>query len=423
MAINSKEAGIQKEANVGYLALLRQNKKFRHLWFSQLISSAGDWFNNVAVIGLTLQLTGSGLASGLVLLANSLPFFVLSPIAGPIIDRFDRRKVIMGANLFGAVFALSFLVVRDGNLFWLVYPFSALLIATASFTNPAIQATVPNLVTKPQLFSATALSGSTWPIMLMVGSGLGGLVSATLGRDMVFILNSLSFLIAALLVWTVQVPIRITSHQGDRPAWAWWRDFWDGLLYLRRNLPVLTYVAVETGFNLAMGVIALYSVFSSQIFKMGDAGIGLLFAGRGLGALIGPFIGRGFVQANPGRIRRTIVWAFMVTGIGYVLFGFSGYLNPLAAFLALVLAHSGGNLIWALSSIVLQQRVPDELRGRIFSVNTGLGTLVNSLSTLTWGFCLQAGASPIVLAWIGGVVFASYGLIWGFVSASWESPD
>src|SRR5690349_7613600 len=109
----------ESRASVGYVQLLKQNRNFRNLWFGQLISSAGDWFNTVAVLGLVLQLTGNGLTAGLVLIANSLPIFLLTPIAGPVVDRFDRRKVMLIANIFGGLFALSFLFIRDSGTVWI----------------------------------------------------------------------------------------------------------------------------------------------------------------------------------------------------------------------------------------------------------------------------------------------------------------
>src|SRR3954453_22021816 len=97
---------------VGYWQLLKQNPRFRTLWAAQLISTAGDWFNSVAVLGLILQLTRSGFGGGLVLLAGTVPMFFLIPIAGPVADRFDRRKLMILANLFSAAVALLFILVK-----------------------------------------------------------------------------------------------------------------------------------------------------------------------------------------------------------------------------------------------------------------------------------------------------------------------
>ena len=97
-----------------YTELLRSNPSFRRLWTAQLISLGGDWFNVVALTGLLLHLTGSSFYGGAVLVASLLPQFLLSPVAGVVADRFDRRRLMLGANLIAAVLALAMLAVRSG---------------------------------------------------------------------------------------------------------------------------------------------------------------------------------------------------------------------------------------------------------------------------------------------------------------------
>src|SRR5205085_3490979 len=151
---NIKETDYAAEAvptrQVGYLELVRTNPDFRNLWFGQLISAAGDWFNNVALLGLALELTGSGLAAGMVLLATSLPYFFLIPVAGPLVDRFSRKQVMIVANLAGAVLSLVFLLVHDSGTIWLLYLSCILLVSSAAFFNPAASAIVPSLVSKAE---------------------------------------------------------------------------------------------------------------------------------------------------------------------------------------------------------------------------------------------------------------------------------
>jgi MFS family permease len=191
---------------VGYWQLLKQNPRFRTLWTAQLISAAGDWFNSVAVLGLVLQLTRSGLGASLVLLASTVPMFFLIPIAGPVVDRFDRRMLMILTNLFSAVVALLFILVKTEDMVWLLYVASILLVVSASFFIPASSASIPNIVTRGELFSANALGGAAWGIMLMVGSALGGIVSTLFGRDAAFVINALSFLMAAGLIALIEVP-------------------------------------------------------------------------------------------------------------------------------------------------------------------------------------------------------------------------
>ncbi len=399
---------------VGYWQLLKQNPRFRTLWIAKLISTAGDWFNSVAVLGLVLQLTNSGLGASFVLIASTVPMFFLIPIAGPVVDRFDRRKLMIFANLFSAVVALSFILVKTQDMVWLVYVANILLIVSASFFNPASSASIPNIVTRGELFSANALGGASWGIMLMVGAALGGIVSTLFGRDLAFVINALSFLAAAGLIVLIEVPSPQMNHKQMTPV----KDFIEGVRYLREYLPSLALVGIELGWGFGVGVVVLYSVMGTQVFHAGDAGIGILYAGRGLGVLIGPFVVTAVIGNDIRRLRNAVWLSFLLAGIGYLIVAYAGWSNALwLAFFALVLAHFGGGIAWTVGSALLQITTPDRLRGRVMSVNGGIGTLGSGISTLAFGFALQAGSSPMTLAVIGAVIFAAYGVFWGLITA------
>ncbi|HLY25797.1 MAG TPA: MFS transporter, partial [Aggregatilineales bacterium] len=315
----SVSAAVAQSRPVGALELLKTNDRFRRLWTAQLISAGGDWFNNVALLGLVLHLTNSGFGASLVIISSTTPQFFATPIAGPIVDRFDRRTIMIVTNLVSTVLALLFLLVHSADNVWLIYAGSALLIISASFFGPAASASIPNVVSKDQLFAANTLSGATWGIMAMVGSALGGLVAALFGRDAAFIINSISFLVAGAIIATIAIP----SPKVER-AITPWRDFVDGLRYLRGYLPAVVMVAVKTGWGLAGGVIVLLSIFGTTVFRAGDAGIGLLYAARGMGALVGPLIVQRVVGHHQTRLRQAVWIAFVCSGVGYLLFATAG---------------------------------------------------------------------------------------------------
>lgn len=298
-------------------------------------------------------------------------------------------------------------------MLWLLYVASILLAVSVSFFAPASSASIPNIVSRDELFAANALSGSTWGIMLMVGSALGGIVSATFGRNIAFVINSLSFLIAALIIATLEIPSPKSVKQISP-----WRDFADGIDYLRHYLPALAMVGVKTGWGIAGGVVVLLSVFGQQVFKAGDAGIGFLYAARGLGALLGPLIVQRLVGRDIDKLRIAIWLAFLASGIGYVIFGASGWLDWLwLGCVALLVAHFGGGITWAISSVLLQSTTPDRLRGRVFAVDFGLSTLTTGTSTLLFGVALQAQVSPMLLALVGAALFSAYGIAWGIATS------
>ncbi len=378
-----------------------------------MISAAGDWFNSVAVLGLVLQLTQSGLGASLVILCSTLPSFFLIPFAGPVVDRFDRRKLMIVTNLLSAGIALMFVLVRDASTLGLLYLASVLLVVMASFFAPASAASIPNIVSVEELFSANALSGATWGVMVMVGSALGGIVSSMFGRDVAFIINAISFIVAAVII----APIDIPSPKAEKSI-APWRDFAEGLAYLRDNLPALAMVGIKVGFGLAGGVIVLISVFGEQVFKAGDAGIGFLYSARGMGALVGPFVARALVGRSIAKSRSALWISFLVTGLGYAIFATAGWLNALwLGCAALFIGHFGGGIVWALSGVLLQLTTPDRFRGRVFAVDFGFNTLTTGISTLIFGLALQAGTSPMILSVVGAAILCGYGFLWALVTA------
>ena len=143
---------------VGYVELLRNNHNFRRLWLGRLISQTGDWFNSVALFTLLLNLTGSGEAVGLVLIIKLLPQFFAGPIAGVVADRFNRKTIMIVADVMRGLLVLGFLLVRRPDQVWIVYVIAALEIIVSSFFEPAESAAVPTIVSREELVSANALS-------------------------------------------------------------------------------------------------------------------------------------------------------------------------------------------------------------------------------------------------------------------------
>src|SRR5512143_3138930 len=109
---------------VGYVELLRGNRNFRRLWLGRLISQTGDWFNSVALFTLLLNLTGSGEAVGIVLIIKLLPQFLVTPIAGVVADRFNRKSIMIAADVLRGVLVLGFLFVKRADQVWIVYVLS-----------------------------------------------------------------------------------------------------------------------------------------------------------------------------------------------------------------------------------------------------------------------------------------------------------
>ena len=387
-------------------SLLRRNRDFRRLYTASMISLGGDWFLLVALFGLVLQLTGSAVAVACVLAAQDLTYFLMSPAAGLLADRVDRRLLMVVADLARAVLCLGFLLVRGEPTVWLVFPLLALMATFSAGFEPASLAALPNLVDDRDLATANALSGSLWGTMLAVGAALGGVVTAAFGRDAAIVIDSVSFLLSAWLIVRIHRPFalaRVQEHSGIREATS------ETVHYAQRDHRVLALLAVKFGWGLAGGVLVLIPVFAQRVYHAGDVAIGLLMASRGIGALIGPFVGRSWLGPQDRRLFVAIGTALGVFGVGYALLGVVPGL--LLAAPAVMIAHLGGGAQWMLSSYGLQRIVPDHIRGRIFAFDGMLVTLTFGLSSLLTGWLADAvGARAAALAM--GTVAIVWAIVW-----------
>ena len=405
-------------------AILRSNRNFRLLFFGQTISQLGDWFNSVAVFALLLDLTGSATAVAWMMIVQFLPIAIVGPIAGVVVDRVDRRRVMIAADLIRGVLVLGLLLVRTREQVWLAYVVMALTVTGSAFFEPARTATIPNVTSKEELMPANALSSATWAAMLAVGASIGGLVTAIAGRNIAFVINAASFFVSA---WFIS-RTRYDSTPAAKPPLKGWlalsgmSDLIEGLSYVRQSAHVLALMFVKAGWGLAGGVLLLLTVFGQRVFPVAGstaAGIGVLYGARGIGAGLGPMALRWMLGQTPTTMRRAIGPAYFIVGGFYVALAAAGTL-PTAA-VCVLLAHFGGSILWVFSTVLLQMEVPDQFRGRVFAVELALVTLTSSVSSYITAYALDGlGWSPHSLSFALGVGFAVPGVLWLVMNARWK---
>src|SRR5712691_2780723 len=187
-----------------YAHLLGGNRNFRQLWGAQIVSEIGDWFYTLAIYNLLLQLTGRASSVALALVLQVLPQTLVGPASGVINDRLRRKHVMIVADLARMLIVLCMLFVRSKEMVWLVYPLLVAETLLAAFFEPARSSVIPNIVEREDVVLANTLSSTTWSLDLMIGAALGGALAALLGRDAVFILNALSFVVSATLIWRMR---------------------------------------------------------------------------------------------------------------------------------------------------------------------------------------------------------------------------
>lgn len=368
-----------------YLDLLRLNRNYRNLWLARVISNLGDWFNLLASAALITSLTGSGAAVSFLFLARMLPIFFMSPFAGVLADRFDRRKLMVAADLGRAVTVAAFLLIRSPEQLWLLYVLTALQFVLSALYIPAHAALMPNIVESKELVAANALDGFTWSTMLAIGALLGGIAASLLGVDAAFVIDAATFVLSAWFVLLIR-PQQIKVETNREPAKL--LDFIDGLKYLWGRPFIFGLSLVKAGGALMWGATNVMEIPLAQLYPVGasasgSATLGIIYAATGIGTAIGPLICRRvFGDSRQGALR-AITFSFGLFTFGVLLLGLAPTLTWVI--LSTLLRSLGSGTLWVYSSAELQTIVPDQLRGRVFAFEFAALTLTQSFSIIWAG--------------------------------------
>lgn len=429
-----------------YRELLSVNADFRRLWTGQVVSEIGDWLNNIAVLALAIQLAGAGsvgLAVATYAIARHLPLFLFGPVAGVVVDRVSRRRVMIAADVARAGLALGFLLAHHFASLALIYVVGASLFSVSAFFNAAKRASIPNLVGgTEELLAANSLSASTTAATIAVGSALGGVIATALGRDTVFVLNTLTFLASAEMIRRIRTVGRRQMAVGGEdetrrastsivtarrsPLTGYFRDFREGLRYVRRDRVLAAVFVVAGGWGLGNGAArALYSLFGAALGERAagrwgasvravaerptDFGISVLFVAMGLGGVLGaPLarrINRGAVEGLGARMGRSLT----LDGCGLLLFSLTPNLFGAAALL--VAREMNFAIWWTAQQTLLMRRTEDAFAGRVFASYETLTTLMMVGSILVSGAAADRLGMRAVAAG-GGTVIMLSGLLW-----------
>jgi MFS family permease len=391
-----------------YGRLVRRNGNFRRLWLAQIVSEIGDWFYTLAIYTLLLQLTGHAGSVALALVLQVIPQTLAGPTAGVVNDRLRRKHVMIAADLIRCVVVLAMLLVRSASMVWLVYPLLLAETTMAAFFEPARSAVIPNIASEEEVLVANTLSSATWSVTLMIGASIGGVVAAFFGRDAVFILNALSFLVSAILIRGM----RFDEPHADSAAPLRARDLVDfspvleGIRYIRSHPMLLPTVFSKAGELMVGPSWVIFTVMGAREFAIHRSGMNtagaamlgmsILLGGRGLGALFGPIVSARWAGKNDNRLRQGILFGYLTICAGYTLLGTSGSVWIAAA--CAMLAHAGGSTVWTFSTTLLQLHTEDRFRGRVFAADLGLGSLSFAVTAYLAGKFLDAGFSAHTVA-------------------------
>ncbi len=402
-----------------YLNLLRENHQFRRVWLSQIISNFGDWFGVIAVFTIILNFSDSEFLLGLVIITKFVSFAALSPFAGYLADRFDRRMLMLLCDFGRGAVVLSFLFVRDPSLLWLVYMLTAMQMGFAAVFEPAKQASIPNITTGDDLVKANIISNLSWSVIFTTGMGIGGLATAWLGTDAVFVINGTGYILSTWFIFRATIP-----HARDEETMLSLRNpvrgIIDGYRFIFSNMHILRPALAKGTITFFMGALVYMLILvSEEILMLGSIGLGLLYSARGLGTAVGPVLIRRFFSDE----RRWVMMmglAMITVGTLYLIIG---SLEVIWVMLVLVfVAHTASGANWVMSTVLLQKRSPDAFRGRIFSSEWLLFTFSHATSVTIASLVMEYDLLTLRQAiWLFAAGLVIAGSIWLLVVARKEA--
>lgn len=372
-------------------SLLLVNNQFLYLWLGQGISILGDW---VAFTALTLHvynITGSATSLAVLTIMRSLPILLFGPLAGIVVDRFSRRRIMLLSDIARAVLIA---LIPFTTTFSQIAVITFLMATISTFFQPALMALTPDLVKKDQLVEANSTLFSVSNLMMIVGPAIGGVIVGFGGADLAFWFDAATFLASALAIFfIVEKWQKADTAQAKQGVPLWFKDLAGGLGYIvrQRAVAVMTIEMMIMALGL-VSVTVLEVIFVKSVLGAGDEGYGLLLSVAGIGALIGSLL------AGPlgkmGSASALFCWTGILGGLTFFLYANIPYF-PVT--LVIVLLQMG---IFSVGQVVaqalMQQFVPEELRGRVFSLIISGYTIIRVLGVTIWGALIDyIGVIPI----------------------------
>lgn len=401
-----------------YYDLVKSNHNYRRLWLSQIVANFGDWFGLLAVYTLILKFTDSELLLGLLIVLKMISYAIFSPFAGYLVDRFDRKRLMIGCDLGRAFIVLGYLFVQNEELLWIAFTVTSIQMMMASVFEPAKSSSIPNITSGEELVRANVLSNLSWSVIFTTGMAIGGFAAAYLGTDAVFIINAATYILSAVFIRNAVIPhIRDDNHiaQLQKPI----KGIVHGFRFLFNRADILRAALAKGTYEIGLGgLVYVLILISENVLLMGSIGLGLLYGARGIGTAIGPLTIRGFF-GNENKWISFIGICMLITGLGYFFVGFTDSL--ILMLILVMIAHAASGANWVMSTILIQKRAPDTYRGRVFSAEWLFFTLCESVSVLFAALMLEfniISLETLVKILGGGMILLS--IIWGITATRFE---
>ncbi|MDQ3863057.1 MAG: MFS transporter [Actinomycetota bacterium] len=396
---------------------LLRNARFLRLWIGQGISFVGDAVSMVALVVLVVQITGSASAVGGALVARLLPT-IASPLAGVLADRLVRRVVLVVSDLARAVLILGLIFARDlATIYALVF----LMGLARTVFNPTIRAAFPSVVGEGGLTRANALIGGTFSASIMLGPALGGVLVARIGVDAAFLADAVTYLISAVLLSTIALPLPPRQSAEEE---GFVRELRSGFGYLLGARVPLAIVLGAFLTILTINATVPAEVFLAKVtFGAGNAGYGLLVSLWGGGMVLGSAL----MAVLGDRINLVLLYFLSIFVGACALVGTGLAPAFVLALGALTIEGAATGIDNLATDTILQKRVPEAFLGRVFSIRFLSYSAGEALAYPAGGLLVDA-LGPRSTYLLAGIATAAAGLlvllaIVLFPTRSWQQAD
>jgi MFS family permease len=405
-----------------FTKLLRENRNYRFTWFGQVVSEIGDHFNNIAVMSLAMQHTNPGLVVTGVFLSRAVPMLAAGPVAGVLLDRLDRRQVMIASDLVRAVIALGFILCIRQRGPLLLYLLSAALMFASPFFTAGRNSILPSIATPGELHTANTMTQTTSWASLTIGAFLGA-VGSQYGFKVAFAFNALSFVISALCISQLYRPAGFRAVQVERKqVQTGLVQYREGIRYMRATPLVFGIAMLGVGWASGGGAAQiLFSLFGEKVFNAGPIGIGVIWGFAGIGLLIGGsiayWLGKRltFVQ-----YKRTVAIAYVLHGAAYILFSQMPTIGLACLFILLSRAAIAVSSVLNFSQLL--HHVEDRYRGRVFATLESMQWSTMMLSMMATGAATTAYSPRVIGAW-AGAISSTTAIFWTWANATGRLPE
>jgi MFS family permease len=374
-------------------ATLRQ-RNFSLLWFAGLISYIGNWMLYIALPVAIYELTESTLAISAMLIAGIVPSILFGSVAGVFVDRWERKRTMVIANLLLVLSIVPLLFVRSADLLWLVFLVRFVQSTLSQFFTPAESSLLPQLVDQQYLVSANALNSLNNSLARLVGPSIGGLLAVALGLSGVVIIDILTYLIAAVLIALISGSSRAAlSDQSVISLTATVskvkHDWLDGLRFIRKSPIIRVLFICIAVTSIGEGIMGtLFVPFVNEVLGGEALQVGWLMSAQAVGSLLGGVvIGWIGVRTQPHRL--LAVGAILIGIIDLLIFNYPAVIPGIVP--AIVLFVVVGVPVVALLTgydTLIQLNVEDRFRGRVFGA---FGTTASLFALVGTTFAGTAG--------------------------------